>query len=144
MPAYSLKTKIIIAVAIFTLVVAVFTVIVYQRSMSRDLKSVVAAKALATGMEKYFDKFNTYPQTGKIRLAEVNYLTENGINEQGDYLYFVRDFDWHDKATLSANGENYIIEFELKNSWPTWGIQSSGGGICRLGNNLAMSCRNQD
>ena len=98
---------------------------------------VSQARELATSLEKYFDKTNTYPELVKTKLANIQVLTENGLNQEGTYIYFDK-LDWSKKGTIVSTKEGYKIEFELDNSWDLWNLK--GGGVCRISNYLTMTC----
>lgn len=129
--------------ALVSLVVLLWVLTAYLNSKSKDLEFVAQVRQLATGLEMYYDEHNAYPAVAKTDVSTIMGISENGINVPGDNKYFVRRFNWLRPATLSSNGKNYIIEFELDNSWQTWQIDSRSGGQCRLGNNLVMRCVNK-
>ena len=111
--------------------------LIYNNSRNRDLAMVSQARELATGLENYFDKTNNYPEIAKTKLANIQVLTENGLNQEGTYKYFEK-LDWSKNGTIVSNKEQYAIEFELDNSWALWNL--NGGGKCRISNNLNMAC----
>ncbi|MBU1202886.1 hypothetical protein KKH39_02495 [Patescibacteria group bacterium] len=137
---YSTRTKIFLILALVSLVVLLSVITLYLNSKSRDLEFVSQLRQLGNGLEIYYDQYNAYPTLAKSEVSLIQGISENGINVAGDEIYFRQSFDWIRSATLASNGENYIIEFELDNSWDTWQIDSRNGGQCRIGNNLVMRC----
>lgn len=135
---YSVLTKIIIATALILGIVLVIWFRSYSYDRSKDLAMVAYSKSFAVALEKYYDKFNAYPLSEKINLNSIMYLTENGINQQGDFLYFRRSFDWPRSGTYSSDGNNYAIDFGLEKSWDIWSIK--GNGLCRIATGVNMAC----
>ncbi|MFA6307867.1 MAG: hypothetical protein WCS88_01590 [Patescibacteria group bacterium] len=139
---YSIKIKVALIAIFIILVVVLIFLINYNYSRGRDLKRVSQVREIATAMERYFDKTRTYPETAKINLSTINFISENGINQTGEYLYFKasnREID----GTLVSSLDRYVIEFPLDNSWDLWGVTSSDGGTCRLSNYLEMLCKSK-
>ena len=139
---YSTKTKVIVIASLVILLGLLIWLINYNNSRSRDLTMVTQTRALAAGLESYFDKHNVYPEFSKIPLTSVRAITENGINQVGDYVYFQAPA-WVMDGTVVSTKDRYIIEFSLNNSWDLWGISSAGGGSCRLSNYLEMICQSK-
>lgn len=137
---YSTKTKVIVIASLVILVVALILLTNYNNSRSRDLTMVSQTRNLAIGLELYFDKHNTYPAIAKTKLADVKTITENGLNQPGEYLYFMAP-DWVMGGTLISASDRYIIEFNLNHAWDLWALKSSDGGTCRLSNYLQMICQ---
>lgn len=140
---YSLRTKIILIVVAIALVVAIVFLSNQQKSRGFDLYKVSQMKSLASGLELYFDKNHEYPQVDKIAFENIAFITENGINQPGNFIYY-RSSAKTIAATLLSTPERYIIEFPLENAWPLWGIDSRDGGSCRISNYLEMICRSSD
>jgi hypothetical protein len=136
---YSLKTKIIAIASLIILLVSLIWLINYNNSRSRDLIMLTQARDLAVSMERYFDKHNKYPEISKTKLVDVKTITENGLNQPGDYLYF-QSATWLADGTITSAKDRYIIEFGLNNSWDLWAL-NNGGGNCRISNYLQMICQ---
>ena len=140
---YSKQTKIIASAVLIALVVLLVVVVSTNRSRSRDLQKVTQAKLLATSLEKYFDKFHVYPKSEKILVDQIKFISEQGINQTGKVLYYEKDYKWPDTAIYISDGGEYRLDFELENSWPIWGIDTGGGGKCRIVTNVSMKCIDQ-
>ena len=134
---YSIKTKAIFISAIVISIIALIFLLNYENSRNRDLIMVSQIRGLATSMEKYFDKNNAYPEISKTKLDNIEVITENGFNQEGDYIYFYKS-DWSKDGTIVSTKDLYAIDFELDNSWDLWGIK--GSGKCRISNYLKMEC----
>jgi len=139
---YSIKTKVIFILSLVVLIVALIFLTNYNNSRSKDLEIIRQAKNLAISMERYFDKNYAYPEFSKIKLDGVQAVTENGLNQEGDYLYF-RSEGWAKDGSIVSTKERYIIEFELDNSWETWEVNSGSGAFCRISNYLEMICQSK-
>ncbi len=137
---YSKKNKILMIVGIIIIIIGIVFVVRYNNSRSYDLTFVSQSNTFATGLERYYDKFNEYPKAAKVSLEEIESLSNNGFNEVGDLNYFNRNFKWKRSGTYISDGEQYLIEFSLNNSWPVWNILNSKGGKCRINSNIIMEC----
>ncbi len=137
---YSKKNKILIIVGIIIIIISIIFIIRYNNSRSKDLTFISQINEFANGLERYYDKFNTYPEAVKVDLEEIRGLSDNGFNKSGELIYFNRSFDWSRLGKYISNGNDYLIEFNLDNSWPVWNIESSKGGKCRLKTNIIMEC----
>lgn len=137
---YSIKIKILIGFILVVLIIGLWFSINTNKSRARDLYRVSQARILATSLERYFDQNYAYPDLAKIKVVAVKTITENGVNQAGDYIYFKGPVKLLDDGTLVSTASRYVIEFSLENDWNLWGLDNSGG-ICRLSNNLAMICR---
>src|SRR3989339_1306206 len=114
---YSIKIKIfLIGLLIISIVVLIFLISI-NKSRGRDLYRVSQAKVLAVSLERYFDKNYTYPEFSKTNLKDVKLVTENGVNQVGNYLYFKGPAKLLEDGTLVSTPSRYIIEFSLENSW---------------------------
>ncbi|OGY93261.1 MAG: hypothetical protein A2406_01210 [Candidatus Komeilibacteria bacterium RIFOXYC1_FULL_37_11] len=141
---YSIKIKIfLIGLLIISIVVLIFLISI-NKSRGRDLYRVSQAKVLATSLERYFDKNYAYPELVQTNITAIKIVTEKGVNQVGDYLYFQGPAKLLEEGTLVSSPSRYVIEFTLENSWDLWGISSSAGGTCRISNYLQMVCRSQD
>lgn len=138
---YSLKTKIIAIASLIILLVSLIWLINYNNSRSRDLMMLTQVRDLAVSMERYFDKHNKYPEISKTKLTDIKTITDNGLNQPGDYLYF-QSAAWLADGTITSAKDRYIIEFGLNNSWDLWALKS-GGGTCRISNYLQMICQDK-
>lgn len=136
---YSIQVKITAIVVLLALIATLSMVVVKEKSQGFDLYKVSYAQNIATSLERYFDKHNEYPELEKISLSDIQIITENGVNQAGDYLYFSQSKRIVE-GTLISKSDRYIIEFSLDNSWNLWGIGKKGG-LCRVSNNLDMICR---
>jgi len=140
---YSITVKAILIGVLIILIGLLVFVTKYSNSRSYDLYRVSQARELANSLERYFDKNNSYPETSSINISSIKIITENGINQTGDYVYFKQGNGVID-ATLVSTKERYIIQFNLDNSWEVWNIDSKNGGTCRVSNYLKMICQAND
>jgi hypothetical protein len=135
---YSIKTKVIFIGALVVLIGLLTFLITYNNSRARDLEMVTQVRSLATSLENYFAKNYSYPAIDQMKVSNIKVVSENGLNEDGDYLYF-KGAEWVMEGTLLSTKERYIIEFDLNHSWDVWNLQDSGG-TCRVSNYLEMLC----
>ncbi len=141
---YSLPVKVGFITAIVIAIIAIVWASNYNKSKAQDIKMVIQTKSLATSLERYYDKFNSYPKSSAINLNQFLILTEKGVNQEGDTVYFRRDFEWARTGKYSSDGNNYAIDFDLEHSWPIWGLEGFGGGKCRVATNVSMACIETD
>lgn len=137
------KIKIIIfSVSLLVLIILISTIIFIISSYSRakDLEVVSQSKQFANSLEMYFDKFNDYPVIEEVSGKDILYITENGINEQGNTIYFNRKFKYSRPITFSSERFKYNIGFKLKNKWPLWNLDTGKGGNCIIKENVIMEC----
>lgn len=138
---YSLKIKILLIFLFTILIVGLVFLVNYNNSRSRDMQFVSQIKTLANGLELYYDKFDSYPiSEQKIPVENIKYISEKGLNQQGDVYYFYRNFSWVGQATYTAIENDYQIDFNLERSWPVWGLDAYGGGKCRISKNVYLKC----
>jgi len=137
--AYPIKTKVILILILLAIIAGIFIIVRYNFSRSRDLVLVNQVKILADSLERYYDKFHTYPITTKISVEQIEIISSNGLNQTGDIVYFMPPAKWIDSASLISDGNNYYIDFNLSNSWPLWNLVK-GGGICRVSTGIQMQC----
>jgi len=138
---YSLRTKIFIAMALVSALLIVLIVVSDGQRKSKDLLLVSQSKALAVAWERYYDKFNAYPDLEKMSVSNLQSLTDQGVNNpEGKIIYYQKDFVWAGPATIASRADNYSIEFELNNKWPIWNLNSRSGGYCRITANMVMQC----
>ena len=138
------KTKVIIvSISLVVLIISISTIvfIIFSYSRSIDLTAVSQTKRLASSMELYFDKFNDYPISEEINAKNIKYITERGINEEGKYLYFKKDFIYARSVSFVSTRNSYTIKFNLKNKWPLWNLNTMKGGKCSIKENLIFSCK---
>lgn len=141
---YSLPVKIGFVAAIVIAIILIVWLSNYNKSKAQDINMVIQTKSLATALERYYDKFNSYPNSSTINLSSLMVLTENGINQEGDTMYFRRDFEWARSGKYFSDGNNYAIDFDLEHSWAIWGLDGFGGGKCRVATNVTMGCIKAD
>ena len=134
---YSIKTKVIFIGALVVLIGLLAFLITYNNSQARDLEMITQARNLATSLENYFAKNYSYPSIDQMKVSNIKVISENGLNEAGDYLYF-KELDWVMEGTLLSTKDRYIIEFDLNHSWDIWNLD--GGGTCKISNYLEMLC----
>ena len=138
---YSLKTKIFLIMAFIFLAVFLIIATTEEKRRANDLLLVSQARQLAFGLERHYDKFNTYPLLEKTPAENIRSISEKGINATDmERVYFWRNFTWAGPATLISREDNYLIEFELQRQWLLWNIDSNKGGKCRITANMVMSC----
>lgn len=137
---YSLPIKIGFITAIIIAVALVAWISNYEKGRAQDIQMVIQAKSLAVALEKYYDKYNAYPVSPSTNLDTIRVIGESGINEQEGVLYFRRDFEWVKSGKYLSDGSNYAIDFDLKYSWPIWGLDGFSGGKCRISGNVNMAC----
>ena len=109
---YSVKIKAILIGALLVLIGFLIFLINFNNSHSRDLDRVSQAKEIAASLEYYFDKNNAYPEIGATKLNAIQVITEQGINQTGDYVYFKAN-NSQIEGTLVASLNRYVIEFDL-------------------------------
>lgn len=140
---YSIKIKIFLIGLLILAIASLIFLTSINKSRGRDLYRVSQAKVLATSLELYFDKNYAYPEFAKVNIKDIKLVTENGVNKNGDYIYFQGPAKLLDEGTVVSTPSRYVIEFTLEKSWDLWGISSSDGGVCRISNYLQMVCRSQ-
>ncbi len=107
---------------------------------AKDIQTVSQAQVLAGSLENYYHRYNAYPEIKEISVEQVKILTENGVNQNGNIVYYRSIADWPRPVTIVSSEENYLIKFSLKNSWPIWQLDNFFGGSCRLTNNVVLNC----
>lgn len=137
---YSIKTKVILIAALLSIIIVVIIAVNFNYSRSQDLQLVTQAKILANGLEEYYNKFNSYPESSRIAVNQINVISDSGLNQSGERIYFQRNFKWARSAYYSSDGYGYTIEFDLNNSWDVWNLQ--GDGKCQITANMIMECLN--
>lgn len=138
---YSLKTKITIILFFLGLTAGIVMIVAFGFSRAQDINIVSEAKVLATALERYYDKFQSYPLIQKTAVGNIMILSDQGPNQNGEIVYFKKNTDWLDRATIASDGQNYVISFELARSWRPLGIDSFAGGTCLLTTNVILKCQ---
>ncbi|MCB9802854.1 hypothetical protein H6761_02435 [Candidatus Nomurabacteria bacterium] len=138
---YSKKVKVILLAILLLLVFSTITLLVFDRSRVKDLELVEQVKVFATALEKYYDKFQIYPESKEINLETISFLTENGLNQKGEVTYYQKVENFKRPVSFLSSGNHYTLKFNLKNKWGLWGLDSWRGGECRMLSNLALSCQ---
>ena len=123
------------------LIMGIFLLVSDQDSRASDLQLVGQLQALATGLEKYYDKFYSYPPTSRLAVENIRVVTENGFNQEGNLVYYQKSATWPRSAVLSSEGQDYKIEFVLDHGWSAW--QAKAGDTCFLKSGLIMECRTE-
>lgn len=138
--AYSKKTIIILSISLAILLVAAIFLISKNKSRANDLAFVSQVQILATSLENYFDQNNQYPLLKETSLANVKILSETGWNQNGENIFYQAPAKFLRDATLKVDKDSYILKFNLKNSWKTWGLTKFSGGSCKITNNIQLNC----
>jgi hypothetical protein len=137
---YSIKTKAIFIGSLVVLIAVLIFLINYNNSKARDLEMLTQVRHLATSMENYFAINYSYPEVDQMDIANISVISENGVNKEGDYIYFKKS-KWVMPGLLTSMKDRYIIEFDLNHSWDTWELK--GGGTCKMSNYLEMLCQSK-
>ncbi len=134
--------NIIFGISLLVIIIIISTIvfIVLNYSRAKDLEVVSQAKQFANSLEMYFSKFNDYPVIEKVNGNTISYLTNNGFNEEGELLYFKRNFIYSRYTTFESTRNSYSIEFTLKNKWPLWNLNTNKGGYCLIKEKMIMEC----
>lgn len=138
---YSLKTKFIILLVFLGLTAATVMIIAFGFSRMSDINKIAEARVLAASLERYYDKFQSYPLMKKTAGIDIMIVSDKGLNQEGDVVYFKKTTDWLDEAVVASDGQSYGISFELARSWRPLGIDSFAGGSCLLTTNLILKCQ---
>lgn len=138
---YSLRTKIILLLGLVSLIVVMIIISYDSQKKSQDLTMVSQVKFLASSLERYYDKFNAYPEIAKMDVSSIKIITDQGVNnDEGKRVFYKKNFNWDLGTTIVSRSDNYSIEFRLNNKWPIWNLDKNGGGKCRISANLVMQC----
>lgn len=138
---YSLRTKVFLSMALVSMLVIVAIITFDSQKKSRDLLLVSQVKILANSLERYYDKYNAYPDIVKMDVADIKSLSDKGINNsEGKVVYYKKDFILAGDATIASRADNYSIEFRLNNKWSLWNLDKMSGGKCRITANVVMQC----
>ncbi len=124
---------------IIIIVTIIFAILNYSRA--KDLQVVSQTKILANSLEIYFSKFNDYPVIEKVKGDAILTITENGINENGEVVYFKKSFKFTRPVNFESSIDSYKIDFNLKNKWPLWDLNTMKGGYCSITKNMIMKCK---
>lgn len=136
---YGLKIKLILSMVFLSLIMLVFLLVSYQDSRADDLTLVSQLQVLASGLERYYDKFQSYPEAKRVAVENIRIISENGLNQSGNTVYYKVSGYWPRSAVLASDREDYTIEFTLDNSWSIWPAQA--GGACLLKSGMIMDCQ---
>lgn len=138
---YSTRTKVFLSMALVSMLVIVAIITFDSQKKSRDLLLVSQVKILANSLERYYDKYNAYPDIVKMDVADIKSLSDKGINSnEGKTIYYKKDFTLAGSATIASRADNYSIEFRLNNKWSLWNLNKMSGGKCRITANVVMQC----
>ena len=139
---YSLRTKVLLSMALVSMLVIVTIIIFDSQKKSRDLLLVSQVKILANSLERYYDKYNAYPDIAKMDVEDIKFISDKGINNsEGKVIYYKKEINvLAGSATIASRADNYSIEFRLNNKWPIWNLDKMSGGKCRITANVVMQC----
>jgi hypothetical protein len=139
---YSLQTKAIFVGAILLAIVLIVFLVRHQNSRSRDVQLVANAKILATALERYYAFYRTYPEWDQASLDKVKFISDQGINKNGETIFYTNNFIWPEDAdiTLAIQSDDYQLDFTVHNSWPAWGVTKAKGGRCRVLKEVNFLC----
>ncbi|MFA5126919.1 MAG: hypothetical protein WC465_02890 [Patescibacteria group bacterium] len=140
---YDLKTKIISGFILALLIAGASWLVSYNRSRSQDLLTVIQAKNLAIALEKYYDQRQNYPIASSMPVDDIMQISEQGINQEGNKVYWQTTGVWPRSATYVGQSDNYAIYFTLENAWTIWGLKSLKGGVCGFTKNVVWQCQAQ-
>lgn len=127
--------------ALVSMLVIVAIITFDSQKKSRDLLLVSQVKILANSLERYYDKYNAYPDIVKMDVTDIKSLSDKGINNsEGKIIYYKNNFILAGSATIASRADNYSIEFRLNNKWSLWNLDKMGGGKCRITANVVMQC----
>lgn len=138
---YSKKSIIIFTVIFSLLLLTIIFLSVKNYSRAKDLVLLAQMQSLAQALENYYSQANQYPVLAETDYRQIKLLTENAWNQNGDYIFYKAPAKFLRDATLKVDKDNYILKFELKNSWKVWNLSKFSGGECTITNNIAISCR---
>jgi len=140
---YSKKQKIILSTILVGLIIITIVLISFSKSQYKDLQIISQANFFASSLEQYYDKFLAYPEIKEVDLAKIKNLTDNGLNQSGEIVYYSQTLKLARPATFSSSGGDYTIKFNVKNDWSIWGLDYWRGGECRITANVEMVCQNK-
>lgn len=129
---YSLQTKAIFLGAIILAIVLIVLLVRYENSRARDLELASNAKVLAVALEKYYAIYRSYPDLDRVTLGKLNFISDQGVNQEGNEIFYRNLVEWPEHATLAIQNDDYQLDFTVYNSWPAWGVTKSEGGRCRF------------
>ncbi len=137
---YSLQTKTIFIGLIILAIIGIALVANYNNSRSRDVQTVANARLLAGALEKYYSLYRSYPETDKITIDKLKYISDQGVNESGTAVFYTNNVVWPEDTTLAIQSDDYQLDFSVNNSWPVWGVTKFKGGRCRILKEAALYC----
>lgn len=136
---YSLRTKLNLLILLAVLLTVLVFLAYRNQSQTKDLKVLSQAQVLGTALERYYSKYRAYPSARRISADQIKLITENGINQEGKFIYYRQSFYFAKEVTLVSTEEEYALEFKVDNGWPVWGAER--GSLCRLKNGLKLECQ---
>lgn len=139
---YSLQTKAIFVGAIILAIILIVLVTRHEDSRSRDIETVSNARLLATALERYYTFYRTYPEWDKATLDKVKFISDQGVNKEGETIFYTNNIVWPEDAdiTLAIQSDDYQLDFTVHNSWPAWGVTKAKGGRCRVMKEVNFLC----
>lgn len=140
---YGWKTKTFLGVLLAFSIILVFYLVSEHDAKANDLLIVENSQKIALGMEKYYTKYNVYPEANGLDLSQIKIITENGINKNGEKIYFRENLIWDREVGLNSKANEYTIDFTLTEKWQTWNITSREGAVCNIVEGLNMLCENK-
>ncbi|MDQ5970626.1 MAG: hypothetical protein QG603_403, partial [Patescibacteria group bacterium] len=110
---YSLQTKAIFVGAIILAIVLIIFLVRYENSRSRDVQLVANAKILAAALERYYTFYRTYPEWDKATLDKVKFISDQGVNKDGETIFYANNIVWPEDAdiTLAIQSDDYQLDF---------------------------------
>lgn len=130
-----------ISFLIVTIIISIIVFIVFNYSRAKDLEVVSQSKQFANSLEIYFSKFNDYPVIEKVNGDSILILTENGFNEEGEVVYFKKNFKYSRPVIFASERNGYSLDFNLNNKWPLWNLNTGKGGHCLIKEKIIMECK---
>ncbi len=130
-----------ISLLVVTIIISTIVFIVFNYSRAKDLEVVSQSKQFANSLEIYFSKFNDYPVIEKVNGDSILILTENGFNEEGEAVYFKKNFKYSRLVIFESERNGYSLEFKLNNKWPLWNLNTGKGGYCLIKEKVIMECK---
>lgn len=140
---YGLKFRIILFLFFVVIFFVAIILVRGHNAKANDLNTVYQAQKVAEGLEKYYSKFNAYPDIAKIDVSNIKIISDQGLNNRGDIVFFQDRLDWDRSVSLKSQGDFYSLEFTLTEKWSVWGIDSREGAVCSISNGIRMNCQNK-
>lgn len=140
---YSWKIRLLIIIGFLLLLWLAIFLVQEHKNKARDLRVVENAQAVAETLENYYSKYNAYPSSEKVDLANIKMITEQGVGSTGNEIYFYNRLSWDRPVYLTSGSKDYLIEFSLTEKWKTWNINSREGAVCNIVSNMEMYCKDK-